>query len=334
MIRDTGSTVDFYFQAGYSSDYYDGLSFGYTANGSTVTKSIDYPSGAPNYLVASVSVTTSQTVTFKLNTATGIGGIGGPTTISASLDRDSAPSTPSTPRISSVTATSATVAFTDGANGGSAINSRQITYGTSPTGGTTTISTTGSSSITGLTPGTTYYFWARTHNALGYSAWSPRASAVTLKVPTAPAPMVLSSVTATTVDSSWQPPSSNSDGTGILAYEVGWGLSPSAPTTIISTVEIVTSPGPPPVYAFVPVSSPYGFGGLTPGTTYYFFVRAQSSVGWSPWSTPSSVRTVAGASVYVGTTPKSAVVYVNQEGTWRICEVWARTAGVWSPTVT
>lgn len=332
MIRDTGSTVDFYFQSGYSSDFYNGLSFGVEVNGSITTHSVNYPTGAPNYLVASANVTASQTVTFKLNTATGIGGIGGPTTISAALNRNSPPSPPGVPRLSSITTTSVSVAFSDGANGGEAINSRQIAYGTNESLASTWISSDGSTVVTGLTPGTKYYFWARTHNALGYSGYSGPVSATTLKAPSAPAPLQLSSVTATTVDSSWTAPS-NTGGAPITSYQLGYGTSSSTPSNIITTVETQTGTVDGiPVFSLLPVSSPHTFVDLEPGTVYYFFVRAISSAGTGPWSAPASVRTVAGAYVYIGVTPMSAIVFVNVAGTWTPCEVWTRNAGVWAPT--
>lgn len=84
-------------------------------------------------------------------------------------------SPPSTPVVSNVRQTTADISFTDG-GGGAPIDSRQIGYGTNPSSPTTTISSDGSDTLTGLTPATTYYVWARTHNAVGYSDWSPRTS--------------------------------------------------------------------------------------------------------------------------------------------------------------
>lgn len=311
-IRDLGSSVEFWFKAAYSSDWYNGLKFSYTVDGSTTTKTINYPTGADWYKVGSDTATYNQTVTFKLLTDTNISGIGGPATFTHSITRDSIPGAPSTPTISGIKATSVVVAFKDGSNGGDAIDARQIGYGTSSSAVQSTISSDGSTTVSGLSAGTTYYFWARTHNSLGWGPWSGRATAKTQAVPTAPQAPLLARVTATTVDVSFYP---NSDGgTAITAWQIGWGTSSSTPTSYVSA------------------SSPQVLNGLTPGTTYYIFVRALNSVGWSAWSKPTMMKTVAGAYVLVGSTWKLVVPYVNVGGTWKIAEAWGRVAGAWSRT--
>lgn len=313
LIRDTGDTVEFWFKAGYSSDWYNDLQFSYIVDGDTTNKSIDYPTGADWKKVGSDTATYSQTVTFKLKTATGISGMGGPTTFTHSVTRDTKPDPPSTPKITGIKATSVVVTFTDGDNGGDAIDSRQIGYDTDPAGGSkTVVSSDGSTTVSGLSTNVTYYFWARTHNSVGYSNWSGRASAKTQAVPSAPSAPLLSSVTATSVDVSW---TDNSDGgSSIVAHQIGWGTSSSSPTSTVSA------------------SSPQVVTGLSPGTTYYIFVRAQNAVGWSSWSKPTSMRTVAGAYILVGSTWKLAIPYVRVGGVWKQAEAWGRSAGVWKRT--
>lgn len=88
-------------------------------------------------------------------------------------------SAPSTPVLVSISQTSVYVIFTDG-TGGAPIISRQIGYGTNPTAPITTVASDGSDIVTGLNPGTTYYFWARTYNSAGYSPWSPSANTKTI----------------------------------------------------------------------------------------------------------------------------------------------------------
>ena len=309
MIRDTGDVVEFWFKAGHSSDWVNGLQFSYTVNGDTDNKTINYPTGADWYKVGSKTATYSQTVTFRLLSDTNISGIGGPTTFSHAVNRDSVPGAPGTPRISGIKANSVVVSFSDGSNGGDAIDARQITYGTSSSGGTSNVSSDGSTTISGLSPNTTYYFWARCHNSEGWGPWSARASAKTLAVPTAPSAPLLSSITATSVDVSWT--ENSNGGSSVTARQIGWGTSSSAPTSTVSA------------------SSPQVVNGLTPGTTYYIFVRVQNSVGWSAWSKPTSMRTVAGAYILVGSTWKLAVPYVRVGGVWKIAEAWGRSAGVW-----
>lgn len=312
-IRDLGSSVEFWFKAGYSSDWYNGLEFSFTVDGGTTKKTINYPTGADWYKVGSDTATYNQTVTFRLLTDTGIGGMGGPTTFTHTVTRDTVPAAPSTPAISGVKATSVVVTFHDGSNGGDSIDARQIGYSlTTSVSGGSIVSSDGSTTISGLTAGKTYYFWARTHNSVGWGPWSGRASATTQQVPTAPQAPLLSSVTATTVDVAFYP---NSDGgSAITAWQIGWGTSSSAPTSSVSA------------------KSPQVLSGLTPGTKYYIFARAQNSVGWSAWSKPTMMITVAGAYILVGSTWKLAIPYVNVGGTWKMAEAWGRNAGAWSRT--
>jgi hypothetical protein len=326
LLRDTGSTVEFYFRAGYSSDWYNGLSFNWTANGTTISKTINYPSGGAWYGVGSVNVSTSQTVTFRLTTATGISGMGGPSAVSAYLNRSSAPGAPSKPVISNVQATSVLVKFTDGSNGGLTIDTRQIAYSLTTTPATS-VTSNGSTTVTGLTPGKTYNFWARCHNADGWGPYSAMSTVALPNVPSAPSQPLLASATETTMDISWSPSSGN--GSTVTGYQVGYGTSTTGPTTIVSA------------------SSPQTITSLSPGTTYYFWVRAQNSVGYSAWSPYNSGSTVAGAYLFVepvhhpdwvlpggqtfgGWVP--AVPYVRVGGVWKPAEVWVRDQGVWKRT--
>ena len=314
LIRDLDPVVEFWFKAGHPSNWVNGLKFSYSANGDTTNKTINYPTGADWYKIGQVTVNSSQTVTFKLVSDTSVGGIGGPTTFSKALNRDTIPKAPSTPILSGITASSVAVRFTDGANGGDAIDSRQIGHDTDPAGGSKTlISSDGSTTVSGLSSGVTYYFWARTHNSEGWSPWSGRASAKTLKVPDTPSSPLLSSVQATSVDVAFS--ANGNGGSPITAYQIGYGTNPAIPIFIVSA------------------SSPQMVDQLVPGTIYYFRIRARNSVGWSNWSQATSVRTVAGAYIKVGTAYKLAVVYVRVGGVWTLVEPWTRVAGVWKRTI-
>ena len=317
LIRDTGTDVEFWFRAGYSSDWWNGMPFNWTANGSTTSKKINYPTGRPWYKVGEVRITDSQTVTFRLTDGSSASGIGGPTSFPHAIKRAAEPDKPTTPVISNIGRTSVHVTFSDGDNNGDAITSRQIAYSTnSGTPAATTsypvVSSDRSTTITGLAAETTYYFWARTRNSEGYSAWSGRATARTLNVPDAPSAPLLAGVRMQSVDVAFSAPSGN--GSSITGYQIGYGTSATTPATTVAA------------------TSPQIVTGLTPGTTYYFFVRARNAVGWGPWSAPRSIRTIAGAYVKVGAVTKLAIPYVKSGGVWKVAEPWVRNAGVWKRT--
>lgn len=221
---------------------------------------------------------------------------------------------PSLPVISSIAATSAFVTFSDGGGGVGAVDSRQIAYGTSTSvGSATTVSSDGSTTISGLSAGTTYYVWARVHNAAGYSAWSSRASFKTIRVPDAPTTPVISNVKPTTADVAWT--ANGNGGSAITGFDIGYGTSPSSPTT---TLPVSTSP--------VTVT------GLTPGTTYYFWVRAKNSVGNSPWSGVASTMAISGVRINVAGEWKLAVPYVRDGGVWKLSRPYVKSLGVWKET--
>lgn len=74
-------------------------------------------------------------------------------------------------------------------------------------------------------------------------------------------------------------------------YQVAWGTS-------VSSLTMNRSTGYPPVL-YSNVTS------LTNGQTYYFSVRAESAIGWGPWSTPVSATPQAVFSVTAAVSPLS-----------------------------
>lgn len=330
LLRDTGTSVQFFFKAGYSSDYYTGLAFNWTANGVTTSQTIDYPSGGNWYEVGAVNIGTSQTVSFRLLTSTGVSGMGGPTTISIYINRSGVPEAPTKPTLISPTATTIGVRFADNGNGGLTITQRQIGYSNAANGPKWYASSNGWTTVGGLSPGTTYYFWARCYNADGWGPWSTISSMATLNVPSAPAQPFLSNPTADTVDVGWTP-STNNGGSTILKYQIGYSTASSGPSTIVDAG----------------MSGLMTVTGLQPGVVYYFWVRAVTAVGNGAWSPSNYEQTVAGAYIFVEAqwhpnfvlpgqgAPLSggwhqAVPYVNVAGVWKPAEVWVRNVGVWS----
>lgn len=85
----------------------------------------------------------------------------------------SVPSAPGLITYDDVDQTSVVARFSDAYDGGVPISARQIGYSLTSTAPTTTVAaSSGPNSITGLNPGKTYYFWARSQNSIGWSPWS------------------------------------------------------------------------------------------------------------------------------------------------------------------
>jgi hypothetical protein len=317
MIRDQwspGSTnynVEFWINSNNSSTFSDHIPWSYVDNGVPSSSfSYNYPAGAGWRRVGVYNHWSSGQVDFKLG-ATGTSGFGGPTTLSVYLNRATVPPAPSAVRYSNLTSTSVTAAFDGQGDGGSVIYTWQLGYGLSWFAPEIIINSTGTSNLTGLTPGTTYYMWARGVNAQGNGPWSPISSVTTLRVPFTMDPPVASNLTQISALLAFTAPADG--GAPITSYQVGYSTNPSdlAPTTSILA------------------TSPQLMTGLQPATTYYFFARAQNSVGWSQWSAHSVVKTIAGARVNVAGVWKDAVPYVRDSGTWKLARPWVRDIGVW-----
>lgn len=315
LIRDLGNIVQFWITSNNFTTFDHEMPWSYIVNGYAYPGELehDYVAGSGWNLLQQWSVPYSQTVRFKLG-ATGTAGLGGPTTFDQFIFRPVVPSSPSVPVIGTISSTSVAITFTDGADGGSPIDAREIGYGTNASAPTVTMASDGSDTVTGLTPGTTYYFWARTHNVVGWSAWSARAEAKTYRVPFTPSAPILSDVGPVSMTVSWTAP--NNGGTAITAYEVGYGTTNVNPP---ASSEAGTSP--------------HDLDGLTPGMTYYIRVRAQNAVGWGAWSDASNADTLAGAHISIGGVVKFAVPYVNDDGVWKIAIPFVKDAGVWKETI-
>jgi hypothetical protein len=309
MIRDTGTRVEFWLRAGSATFNHD-LGWGFTVNGVTDnSNTFDFKSGGAWQMLRSWAVSSTQTVYFRLQDS-GTSGLGGPTVHQININRATPPGKPSVPNASLITSTSVFISFSDGDNGGAAIDSRQIGRAFTSTGSKTLYSSDGSTSITGLTPGTKYYFWARTHNSEGYGGWSDQRIVNTLETPSVPGLVSVSGITQTTVVAQFTDADSGSS--PILERQVGYSLTTSAtPTTVLG------------------YSGPTTITGLVPGTLYYFRSRTRNSVGFSAWSAYTTARTIAGAFVNVAGVWKPAIPYVKVAGVWKIARPWGRQYGYW-----
>ena len=257
----------------------------------------------------------SQTVEFYLYKTAGPS-LGGPTNLSAFIDRNTVPEQP-TLKASLITSTSAYFAISDGdSNGGDPIDMRHIQWnvaGKPLADGFVRPITDKEVSIGGLLSGTTYYFYAQTHNRHGWSAYSPRVTVTTLDEPDKPGIVRFSEITQISVKTTFT--DGDNGGTAITARQVGWSASSTGdPTTIVN------------------YNGPTTVNGLLPARKYYFRSRTKNSVGWSAWGAASSVTTLSGVRININGVWKQAIPYVKVNGVWKLARPWGRQYGYWEET--
>lgn len=96
---------------------------------------------------------------------------------SASRSATTLAEVPNAPKVTGadeITQVSFRYRFLYSGNGGSSITQRQVGYGLISGSPERFVESDGTSVITGLEPGRTYYVWARDRNAVGWSPWSVR----------------------------------------------------------------------------------------------------------------------------------------------------------------
>jgi hypothetical protein len=309
MIRDLGSTVEFWVRAGYSDFHWDNLSFSTTANGTTLNSNYDYKAGEGWGRVATRTVNTSQTVTFRLLEATGTSSLAGPTTMTAFLDRDDVPSQPDPVTFSSITSTSFVASFTSNSNNGGTVDQKQISY---YKGSTTTpridVVSDGSTLISGLTPGQLYLVYARDHNYKGWGPYSTQRQVTTLRVPPAPDPPIITNIGQTSLHSRYY---GNGTGVGTFSkWQTGWALSSGGTITWVDGYDIDMT-------------------NLPSGATLYIYGRGINSVGNGDLSQPTVAVLIAGGWLNVNGVWKRATPFVKVNGVWKPARAWSKLEGFW-----
>jgi hypothetical protein len=263
--------------------------------GSTAQTATTITGNPPSTSATITGLTNGTTYTFKVNAANGVGT--GPDSTASNVVTPAAPTAPGAPTGVSGTPGNgtATVSWTAPSNGGSPIISYTVTpyIGSTAQTITTVTAPATSTTISGLTNGTTYTFTVAATNAIGTGPASAQSAGVTPIGPTAPA--APTGVTATagnaTASVSWTAPANG--GSAITGYTITPYIGSTAqPATTING----TPPG-----------TSTTITGLTNGTAYTFKVKATNAIGTGPDSAASNAVTPTAPTVPAAPTGVSAV---------------------------
>jgi hypothetical protein len=214
--------------------------------------------------------------------------------------------TVTTTAISSITATTANSGGTVTATGGAAITAQGVCWGTTsgPTiSGNKTINGTTSpftSTISGLSNGTTYYVRAYATNSVG-TAYGSEISFTTLALAPTVSTTAISTITATTANSGGTVTATG--GATITAQGVCWSTSTGPTTANSKTTNGTTSP-------FTSTLT-----GLSNGTTYYVRAYATNSIGTSYGNEISFTTLIVVPTVTTTTISSVTATTANSGGT-------------------
>lgn len=181
LIRDQGWSVEFHIQAGSSATYVGSPGFGANAYTDGAWRGLPNVANYSNRVwrhLGSHNATYNQSVCFHID-ASGTSGFGGPTDFWQAVNRATVPAIPTPIGVDQIGHVDVRYRFSGNGDGGSPIREWQIGYGTSSTTVQFTMTSSGTSTIKGLSIGTTWYFWSRGRNDVGWSGWSTRSQART-----------------------------------------------------------------------------------------------------------------------------------------------------------
>jgi len=309
MIRDLGSSVEFWFKTGVSS-WNNNQWWSWAANGTESRQQFALLRGGDWQFLGSINVGYDQTIRFTME-ASGLGW--GTSNFYQYIPRSTVPQPPTLTLMEAVSDTQLHVVFVGNSDGGSTVLEWQVGFGTSITVGPTGFSDSdGDDVFPGFTPGQRVYAWARGRNALGWGGWSNRGEAVLWQVPQPPSPATVLAKSQSSVTLSYDIADIPGN-TPTLERQLGYNATSDTPAFYMSDP-----------------SGVYTVTNLTPGGTYYFWSRYRNAVGWGPWSAYTRIDLTAGGMVLVGGTWKRAVPYMRIGGVWKVVEPWVKIAGTWT----
>jgi hypothetical protein len=220
-----------------------------------------------------------------------------------------------------ITSSSMRYRFSGGDNGGSAIIEWQIQYAKSAdfTVEPLTVSSSGTSTLTSLAPGTQYWMRARGRNAIGWGSYSSAATGTTLGAPPQPPTDILLVTTPPDqINIDWVDPV-NTGGKPITGYDIQLAENSSFTAGLLQQ----SAPAG---------SSEFDWTGLAPAKTYWMRVRANNVDATGEWSSPASAMIPAGGKAWTGTGWKAAVWRAWTGTGWKagLVKVWDGTQWVLS----
>ena len=208
-------------------------------------------------------------------------------------------------------------------NGGQAPYRHRVFVNTSPsmTGAVEHLVTSWADvTVNGLNPLTTYYYCSEAYNSAGWSDPNDWGSVTTLDaVPTDPAAPAISTISETSAYVSWAAPALNGATLDNYLVRVCTGNDPNAYVKTYTLPSSVTG---------VSVS------GLTKGTWYNVFVKAQATPTDSGWSPATAFKTAGSWStlrpwIKSGGVWYRALVWKNDGGTWKRVYTGLKVGGTW-----
>lgn len=273
-IHDDGWTVTMRVRSSDPATYNGSLPISVYMNGSwSGWFGVNYPSGSPWVNVWVGGVGSSQTVGFQVGDS-GTWGFGSGGALTTWVSRATVPAAPTPIGVDQATANSLRYRFSGNSDGGSPIREWQIGYGTDPSNVQYTVSSSGTSTIGNLASHTTWYFWSRGRNDVGWGPWSTRSQGDTLGHPTVPLNLAATPSASVTgrVALTWNQPTTTGAG-GIVGYNI-----------FRDGTQIATTTG---------TATGYTDNGLTPYQSYSYTVAARNAYSNSVSGTGPQTAAVA-----------------------------------------